>query len=187
MLESVSTYDEAGWGDVTTEAAPKQRRWLHPRRRTSTSTVIGGARATVEAWGAGAPVIPGEAATVHVLDDIRARTRLLRLVDALCADESLFPIAGSAKAALRVDQTRLATQKLIGSLPRGTPLPKVSPDGEGSLVFLWPRERTLVANVDGWHLQFIESAGRPDAVYHDEVDIREQRVPAELLAALQAG
>ncbi len=185
-LDSVGTYDSHEWGGGSTVgAAQKRRRWTVPFMAVKSPSSVNIAVDPPEVnWAEDVAALPGEAATVFVLENVRARRRLSRLIKVLCSDENVYP-ADDPAAAQRAQETALASLRLLNALPRGSRLPKVSPDGEGGLHFLWSNEQALIVTVDGWRLHIVEAPGTPDAVYRDDVDFAGRVVPQEILAAIR--
>lgn len=182
MVEAVLTYEpnETGWSSLTVSDAPKQtlKNWV----RTSGSTAISQAVDGFKNW-YDAAVLPGQAVTPSTVAAYRARRRLRQLVDRLCADLSVLGVEGRPQHA---EMTRAASRCFLNALPLSAPLPKVSPDGEGGLIFLWLDAPKLLVGVDDWTLHYVQAAGTPQAVYRDDVAFAENSLPDELLLAIAA-
>ncbi|MGI4778026.1 MAG: hypothetical protein ACRYGA_07885 [Janthinobacterium lividum] len=160
----------------------KRSGWHTTSRRNLRSSVSTVTDAVNNSWLANSSdpsALPGEAVTKAVLDDIFARQRLCALVKAISLDVEYFGASGGFAL-----QTRASALSLLNALPRGSRLPQISPDGSGGLLLLWDALNPLVVTVEGIKLHFVEKAGSPMAVYHDDIDFSEHKVPDNLLAAI---
>lgn len=181
-----SMFDMSGMGWESGSGRTRGGRWapvaMKARRATSVSTVEVSSDIAFKGY-ADASVVPGVPATLHVLEEHKAHARLVKLVQALCADAALF---GEQQSAKHVSDTCAAGVSLLKSVPLGRSLPKVSLSGEGTLLFLWLDSPKLVVTIDGWCAHFVVDAGSPNAVYHDDVAWVDGEIPAELLASILA-
>lgn len=84
-------------------------------------------------------------------------------------------------------QSLEAAVKFIQLLPPNVVLPQVLPDGEEGVILAWssPQKKTFLT-IDNWWLHGVTNPGSPDAIYFDDVEFRGNRVPLEILAAVDA-
>lgn len=73
----------------------------------------------------------------------------------------------------------------VRCLPNTVELPRVSPDGEGGILFVWATgPDKLVVVIDGWKLHAVEKATTANAKYHDDLVFAGDELPEALLRAL---
>lgn len=84
-------------------------------------------------------------------------------------------------------QSMEAAVKFIQLLPPTTALPQILPDGEEGVILAWvsPQKKTLLT-IDNWSLHGVENPGSPDATYFDDLVFRGNRIPSEILLAVDA-
>jgi hypothetical protein len=69
-------------------------------------------------------------------------------------------------------------------LPESFPLPKIAPDGDGGVMFVWNGlSKSTIMVIEGWVFHLVKNAGACDAEYFDNIPLQEIP-PRELIAAL---
>ncbi len=127
-------------------------------------------------------VFPGQAATAKVLTRERNKEALAALIDR-------FSLKGFSWTAGRIStinaRTMVSAKAFLQVLPPETPLPRVSPDGEGGLLMLWEETgKSTLLVIDGWTMHLVESPTTPRARYLDDVPFDGEQVPARVLQAI---
>lgn len=131
-----------------------------------------------------ASVLPGTLATEAVFAESKQRDELTKLVHVL----HVQGYSNQAGRSLKIStSTMKSALSLISSLPYGTRLPKMSPDGEGGLIFVWDDpNRTLLVVLDDSMIHLVSQPGTQHAQYQEDIYFDQERLPPELLAAIPA-
>ena len=85
-----------------------------------------------------------------------------------------------------VDPNAAATaQRFLKALPSNRELPKVAPDGEGDLLFVWePPHGNCIVTVQNNLLHMVDGPGSPYAEHIDAQDYSGDRIPIAILHAI---
>lgn len=83
-------------------------------------------------------------------------------------------------------ETFLAARSFLKQLPGDVRLPKISPDGEGSLVFLWEGISPLLITMEDWRIHVVKGATTPGAEYIDDIPFGDD-IPDAVLRVLPRG
>lgn len=125
---------------------------------------------------------PGEPATPAVMDNERARQRI---VTALNLFRSSAYAQHASYGANISEVSKELSIALLNSLPRHAALPKVSPDGESGVVMAWDHnDRHVLLTVDEQGLHCVENAGTPEATYYDSLYYDGSDLPEQVTQAL---
>jgi hypothetical protein len=122
-----------------------------------------------------ATVHAGIALTDEVLRNIELRSVLAGVVNKLA-------FAGEVTSS-----SRAAACRFLKELPANAPLPKVSPEGDGGVVFAWGSVadgRNLVI-LEDWAFHVVLNAGTQGAIYHEGLPFAEL-VPNQVFEAIKA-
>jgi hypothetical protein len=118
-------------------------------------------------------VMPGERATPDVFANDGQRQLLASVIRKFERHAAVTSVSHEAAITF------------IDALPRGAPLPKVAPDGDGGLLLAWTLGsggRTLVT-IDGWTIHCVSRAGTEMATYWDDLAF-DGTIPAEIQQAI---
>ena len=75
-----------------------------------------------------------------------------------------------------------SAEKFLNSLPGNARLPKVAPDGEGDVMFVWDDpDHTCVVTVEQRKLHLVSNPGTPDAKHVDSQQFLGVRIPNSIL------
>ena len=81
-------------------------------------------------------------------------------------------------------ETSKAAFSFLNQLPPEIELPKISPDGEGSLVMLWENDNSRVLlTIEDWRIHMVKGATSPQAEYYDNLPFAEE-IPEIVFQAL---
>ncbi len=81
-------------------------------------------------------------------------------------------------------ETCKAAVSFLNQLPLEIELPKISPDGEGSLVMLWETDNSRVLlTIEDWRIHMVKGATTPQAEYDDNLPFADE-IPAKVFQAL---
>lgn len=120
-------------------------------------------------------VVPGERATVDVIQNAALRKRLIELIRRFQNEDALSVSSSDA------------AEVFIEALPRNAPLPKISPDADGALLMVWVRDndKTLVA-IENWAIHAVAHAGTPLAEYYEDIEFEGGNIPQDILNIVAA-
>ncbi len=125
-------------------------------------------------------VYPGEYVTDDLLGRKHAKDGLVRLMEQLA-------VPGGGWTSDRPDRisgdTARAAMAFLRQLPLRATLPRISPDGEGSLAMLWEGTDPLLVTIDNWRIHMVEGATTAHAKYLDDVPFAEE-IPEGVLRAV---
>jgi hypothetical protein len=109
------------------------------------------------------------------------KLRLMTLIDSMidCAPswdgESTFVTADAAATAIR----------FLSALPSNRSLPKVAPDGEGDILFVWePPNGNCVVTVEDQMLHLVDQPGTRYVEHVDAVPFYGRRIPISILRSI---
>jgi hypothetical protein len=85
----------------------------------------------------------------------------------------------------RIDDASLyASRRFLSSLPVAFPLPRIAPDGDGGVMFVWnTNSKTTIMVIEGSVFHLVKNAGTDKAEYFDNIPLQEIP-PLELISAL---
>jgi hypothetical protein len=133
------------------------------------------------AEGTDTTVYPGEYVTDELLGRKRAKESLIRLIEQIAVP---FSDAWTADQPDRISgDTARAAIIFLRQLPLSVALPRISPDGEGSLAMLWENADPLLVTIDNWRVHMVEAATTGRAKYLDDVPFAAE-IPENILRAI---
>ncbi len=83
-------------------------------------------------------------------------------------------------------ETFLAARSFLKQIPGDVRLPKISPDGEGSLVLLWEGRSSVLITIEDWRIHVVKGATTPGAEYIDDIPFGDD-IPDTVLRVLPRG
>lgn len=144
------------WGEFSHPATLPRPRKRHVARRSDASA------------------LPGVAITADVTENEEQRRTLIGILSRFALERE-------------ISRTSMhAAQCFVEALPRSKTLPKVSPDGDGGVLFAWsvPGDARTLITVADWMLYAVARAGTLDAQYFEDISFDEGVIPDELLAVI---
>lgn len=108
------------------------------------------------------------------------KQQLMSLINSLSVENT--PWSNDQPEKITTDTFR-AVVSFLKLLPYNVAIPKISPDGEGSLVMLWEGTSPTLLTIDGWKFHLVLGAITPTAEYKDNVPFGEE-IPEEILRSL---
>jgi hypothetical protein len=118
--------------------------------------------------------------TIDLLKLKEDKQQLMSLINSLSVENTSW--SNNQPEKITTDTFR-AVVSFLKLLPYNVALPKISPDGEGSLVMLWEGTSPTLLTIDGWQFHLVLGATTPTAEYKDNVPFGEE-IPEEILRSL---
>lgn len=127
------------------------------------------------------PDFPGIFVTPDFLKREKHKQLLMDFLQNLSVRESQWSDDQPEKITL---ETSFAAISFLNQLPREIEFPKISPDGEGSLVLVWETGiSSLLLTIEDRHIHMLRGATTPQAEYDDSLPFSDE-IPQEVLRAL---
>ena len=127
-------------------------------------------------------VLVGIAATKDALRREQDRSAMCATIDKFAR----HGLSWSHYDSTRITQeTRASANVLVSSLSQSKQLPKIAPDGDGSLMLLWENgNQSVLLTVDGWKMHVVFSPATPAATYIENIPYDGVTLPSEVFAAI---
>jgi hypothetical protein len=113
---------------------------------------------------------------------IEFEKRKARLIDAVTAMRTSAPNWSGIDTRVR-DSSSQSAKKFLECLPGNAILPRVAPDGEGDVMFVWelPGQQNCVVTVENRRLHLASDLGTPNARHVDAQRFLGVRIPKPIL------
>jgi hypothetical protein len=184
MTDSVVWSDgDLQWGSGGWSRHSERKRWTtRIIQKSPTLSDWAGTQTAITAP-ADVAVLPGQVASHAAIVHERARSNL----SALIKNFEGIGFSWNNSQVSRVDSTSAAAaQAFIRSLPEDAPLPKLAPDGDGGVLFVWEElPNPLLVVVDNWRLHMVKAANTPDAEYLQELPFDGEKIPEVVIEAIK--
>lgn len=119
--------------------------------------------------------------TSAVLDYEERRLQLRTIIDQMVVDAPSWDSDGAKVHSL----SALTAQRFLTALPSNRELPKVAPDGEGDVLFVWePPQGDCIVTVQHNLLHMVDRPGTRFAAHFDSVPFAGFHIPISILHAI---
>jgi hypothetical protein len=113
-------------------------------------------------------------------EQVEFENRKARLIDTVTAMRNSAPNWSGATARVRESSAQSA-KKFLECLPGNALLPRVAPDGEGDVMFVWDGQQSCVVTVEKRDLHLACGLGTPNAQHVDAQRFLGVKIPKSIL------